>query len=120
MYKLTDAEWTVMEALWQGSTVLGEIVSSLKPHTGWSRNTVHTYLTRMETKGLVAINRSCEPHTYYPTLSREACARYERDALLTKVYGGSSGDMLVAFLKETRITAEERDRLKKLLDEMEV
>ena len=120
MYKLTDAEWTVMESLWNGNDMLGSIVDSLKSQTGWSRNTVHTYLTRMETKGLVAINRSREPHTYTAQLSHEECARQERHALLNKVYGGSSSDMLVAFLKETKITPEERERLKKLLDEMEV
>ena len=120
MYKLTDAEWTVMEALWTGSDVLGTIVDALKPSTGWSRNTVHTYLTRMEAKGMVAIDRSHEPHTYTAQLSREDCARHERTTLLNKVYGGAAGDMLVAFLKESKITSEERDHLKKLLDEMEV
>jgi len=120
MYKLTDAEWTVMEALWSGSNALGSIVDQLKPQTGWSRNTVHTYLTRMEGKGLVHIDRSHEPHIYSAGTSREDCARTERNALLTRVYGGSTGDLLAAFLKETKITPEERDRLRRLLDEMEV
>ncbi|MBR3706672.1 MAG: BlaI/MecI/CopY family transcriptional regulator [Firmicutes bacterium] len=120
MYKLTDAEWTVLEALWEGCDVLGTIVDHIRPGTGWSRNTVHTYLTRMEGKGLVIINRSLEPHTYSAAVSREDCARHERNTLLNKVYGGATGDMLVAFLKENKITEEERQRLKKLLDEMEV
>jgi len=120
MYKLNDSEWTVLEALWNGCDVLGTIVDTLKPQTGWSRNTVHTYLTRMEGKGLVIIDRSLEPHIYSASVSREDCARHERNTLLNKVYGGATGDMLVAFLKETKITEEERQRLKKLLDEMEV
>ena len=120
MYKLNDSEWTVLEALWNGCDVLGEVVDWLKPQTGWSRNTVHTYLTRMEGKGLVLIDRSSEPHTYSAAITREDCARQERSSLLNKVYGGAAGDLLVAFLKETKITEEERSRLKKLLDEMEV
>ncbi len=120
MYKLTDAEWTVMEALWSGNNILGDIVDHLKPATGWSRNTVHTYLTRMEGKGLVNIDRSSALHTYCPRITREECARQERNTLLNKVYGGATGDLLVAFLKETKITQEERERLRKLLDEMEV
>ena len=48
MYKLTDAEWAVLEALWEApGAPLGELVAALRPAKNWSRNTVHTYLTRM-------------------------------------------------------------------------
>lgn len=121
MYKLTDAEWAVLEALWQmPDAPLGDYVASLYPQKKWSRNTVHTYLTRMEGKGLVTINRETEPHTYTAAVTREACARQERQGLLNRVYGGSAGNLVAAFLKESHITSEERDALKKLLDEMEV
>ena len=121
MYKLTDAEWAVLEALWQSPKApLGDLVAALHPQKKWSRNTVHTYLTRMEGKGLVLIDRTCEPHTYSYAVTREDCARQERQGLLNRVYGGAAGDLVAAFLKESHITAEERDALKKLLDEMEV
>lgn len=120
MYKLTDSEWIVLEALWEGHDNLGQITDAVKSQSGWSHNTVHTYLTRMENKGLVNIDRTKEPHSYFAAVSREACAKQERKTLLDKVYGGAAGELLVAFLKETHITPEERDRLKKLLDEMEV
>ena len=121
MHKLTDAEWDVLEVLWQTPEApLGELVFRLRPHKKWSRNTVHTYLTRMEAKGLVRIDRTQEPHTYSYAVTREECARQERLSLLNRVYGGAAGDLLTAFLKESHITVEERDALKKLLDEMEV
>ena len=130
MRRLSDAELNVMNVLWgmcldgqsdRGSALsLGEIVDALKPVTGWSRNTVHTYLTRMEKKGLVAINRTGEPHRYGAAVSREDCARKERSNLLNNVYGGAAGDLIAAFLKESKISEEERDRLRQLLDEMEV
>ena len=57
--KLTEAEWAVMEALWAGESFsLGELTRALYPGQGWSKNTVHTYLKRMEAKGLVKIERS--------------------------------------------------------------
>ena len=57
--KLTEAEWSVMEALWAGESFsLGELTRALYSEHGWSKNTVHTYLTRMEAKGLVKIDRS--------------------------------------------------------------
>jgi BlaI family penicillinase repressor len=121
MYKLTEAEWSVLQALWGGRRFsLGEVVEALRPVAGWSRNTVHTYLTRMETKGLVRIDRTSEPHSYEAKVSREDCARQERNTLLNRVYGGAVGDLVTAFLKESSITHQERDRLRKLLDDMEV
>ena len=54
MQKLSDREWMVLEALWQmGDAELGTLVEQLRPHTDWNRNTVLTYLTRMEAKGLI-------------------------------------------------------------------
>ncbi len=127
MRRLSDAELNVMNVLWEGAAAvpseglsLGEIVEALKPATSWSRNTVHTYLTRMENKGLVAINRSGEPHAYSAAVSREDCARRERSNLLDKLYGGATGDLIAAFLKESKLSEEERDRLRQMLDEMEV
>lgn len=52
MWKLTDSEWKVLEALWAGGPQhLGQILGALAPETGWSRTTVHTYLTRMAARG---------------------------------------------------------------------
>ena len=49
MANLSDREWTVLTALWaSGGSTLGELTEALRPETGWSRNTVLTYLTRME------------------------------------------------------------------------
>lgn len=121
MRRLSESELAVLTVLWEGESFnLGQVVEQLKLITGWSRNTVHTYLTRMEGKGLVIIDRSGDPHKYKAGISREECARKERRNLLEKVYGGATGDLVAAFLKESKITEEERDQLKKLLDEMEV
>ncbi|MBR4035256.1 MAG: BlaI/MecI/CopY family transcriptional regulator [Oscillospiraceae bacterium] len=120
MYKLSDSEWRVLEVLWQGESLLGNIVDSLYESTSWSRNTVHTYLTRMEKKGLVRIDRNAEPHKYLPAVTRDDCSKKERDMLLNKVYGGSVGDLVAAFLKESKITPEEKAKLNRLLDDMEV
>ena len=118
--KLSTSEWAVMEVLWAGERfALHEIEKALYPTMGWSKNTVHTYLTRMAGKGMVQIEKG-EPRPYRAAVSRAQCAREERDELLSKVYGGAAGDLIAAFLKETHISGEERDRLRKLLDEMEV
>lgn len=118
--KLTDAQWAVLEVLWSGEWFsLGDVTRQLQAINGWSRNTVHTYLTRMEERGLVCIDRS-RPEPYRAAVSRDDCARQERKDLLTKVYGGAAGDLIAAFLKDSHLTETEAARLRRLLDEMEV
>lgn len=118
--KLTEAQWAVMEVLWSGECFsLKEITERLKPINGWSKNTVFTYLTRMAEKGMVTIDRGSDK-PYRAALTREACAREERSDLLKRVYGGAAGDLIAAFIKESSISPKEVQRLKKLLEDMEV
>lgn len=52
--KLSEREWTVLSALWETEGAeLGVLVTKLYENTGWSRNTVLTYLTRMEARGFL-------------------------------------------------------------------
>ena len=53
-------------------------------------------------------------------MAREDCARAERQDLLNRVYGGAAGDLVAAFLQESKMSEKEVERLRKLLDEMEV
>ena len=101
MSRLTDSEWKVLQALWAGGAqTLGQVLERLEGETGWSRTTVHTYLTRMMAKGLV-------------TADGRSPKRYS-------AYGGSAGKLAAAFLRSASLTREERDELRRLLDEMEV
>jgi len=118
--KLSDSEWAVMEVLWAGeSHALGAVTEALQPVLGWNKNTVYTYLQRMGAKGLVHIQKG-DPRPYSAAISREDCARRERDDLLNKVYGGAAGDLIAAFLKDSALSPEEAKRLRSLLDNMEV
>ena len=118
---LSDREWKVLGALWETEGAeLGVLVNKLFEETGWSRNTVLTYLTRMEAKGLVRIDKDSNPHIYRAALDRESCQKEEMQSFLHRVYSGSAGDLIAAFLNEETISAEERERLRALLDDMEV
>lgn len=86
MARLTDSEWKVMEALWQGGPqTLGEVLARLAEDTGWSRTTVHTYLTRMMAKGLVAADAQ-SPRRYSAARSRESCVAEEERSLADRAY----------------------------------
>ena len=121
MAKLSEREWTVLSALWDsGGATLGALTEALRKETGWSRNTVLTYLTRMEAKGLVVIDKEGYPRLYRAGLDKAACQAQARDSFLRQVYQGAAGDLVAAFLREKPISSQEREELRRLLDEMEV
>ena len=43
-----------------------------------------------------------------------------RQTFLRRVYRGAAGDLVAAFLKESPSSSQEREALRRLLDEMEV
>ncbi|MFQ9915150.1 MAG: BlaI/MecI/CopY family transcriptional regulator [Flavonifractor plautii] len=121
MARLTDSEWKVMEALWQGGPqTLGEVLARLAEDTGWSRTTVHTYLTRMMAKGLVAADAQ-SPRRYSAARSRESCVAEEERSLADRAYWRlRRGGAVAAFVRSGQLGREERAELRRLLDEMEV
>ena len=74
----------------------------------------------MEAKCLVTIDKTPAPYRDQAAVDRVACAAQERQGLLNRVYQVSAGKLVAAFLKEEKLTAQEREELRKLLDDMEV
>ena len=117
---LTDSEWKVMQALWAGGPqTLGQVLDRLTGDTGWSRTTVHTYLTRMMAKGLVTAAGPA-PRRYAAAVTQEECVAREERSLIDRAYGGSAGRLVASFVRSGALTAQEREQLRQLLDEMEV
>lgn len=116
-YKISDSEWKVMEILWEkGAATQSEVMDALTEH--WNKNTVYTFLSRLEHKGLVAAEGS--PKRYTAVIGREECVRQEEESFLNKVYYGSAGKLVAAFVEEGRLTEKEKAMLKQLLEGMDV
>ena len=117
---LTDAEWNVMECLWEKSPRTGrETIDWLKERMGWSRSTTLTLLRRMEEKGAVGSDAQKEPKHFFPLITREQAALSETESFLDRVYKGSLGMMLSAFTQKQKLSKSEIDELYAILKEAE-
>ena len=117
---LTDAEWNVMECLWEKSPRTGrETIEYLKERMGWSRSTTLTLLRRMEEKGAVGSELSGDVKKFIPLISREQAALQETEDFLGRVYKGSLGMMLSSFTKKQTLSKSEIDELYSILRELE-
>lgn len=118
--KLTEAEWNVMECLWEKSPRTGrEAIDWLNERMGWSRSTTLTLLRRMEEKGAVGSENNGELKLFIPLLNREDVALQEAEDFLDRVYKGSLGMMLSAFTKKQELSKQEIEELHAILDELE-
>ena len=115
--KLTEAEWSVMEALWAGESFsLGELTRALYPEHGWSKNTVITMLARLEAKGAVRHEEGGRAKRYFPAVDREDAAAAETESFLSRVYGGSLGLMMSAMVESRQLTEADIAELSAILE----
>jgi len=115
--KISDAEWKVMKVLWKKAPLTaGEIVDALRPSTNWSPKTIHTLISRLVNKRAVEVNKTTPLHQYVPLVSEEECTLKETESFLKKVYDGSLHLLVANFIKEEKLSPEELDELKKMLE----
>src|SRR5579884_424125 len=114
---ISDAEWQVMQVIWEHrSATAAEVIAFLSPRTDWQHRTIRTLLARLVEKGALSARAEGNRYVYTPLVSRARCIRQESRAFLNKVFGGDAAELLVHFVRDTNIPAEEIDKLKRLLD----
>ena len=118
--RLTDAEWAVMECLWEKEPRTGREASQwLGKRMGWTRSTSLTLLRRLEAKGAVAGGADGERKVFRPLIRREDAALRETESLLDRVYKGSLSLMVSSLTKKQPLRQEEIDELYSILRQME-
>ena len=115
--KLFDSELKVMNVLWnEGDTTAKHISDVLKEKTGWNMNTTYTLIKRCIKKG--AIERT-EPHFMcHALIPKEEVQEAETDALINKVFDGSADKLFASLLGRKKLSAEQIDRLKQIVQEL--
>ena len=63
--------------------------------------------------------KDTSPHRYVPLVSRAACEKQERKSFLDRVYQGSAGRMVAAFVRDGDLSEEEVAELRNLLEGLE-
>jgi len=118
--KLTDAEWRVMECLWDRSPQTGrELTKQLEDAAGWSRSTTLTLLTRLESKGAVISGSNGKKKIFTPALRREDAALHETEDFLDRVYKGSLSLLVSSMTKKQALSQDEIKELYSMLKDLE-
>ena len=117
---LTEAEWAVMECLWEKAPRTGrETVNCLKEKMDWSRSTILTLLGRLEDKGAVRADAEGSIKEFYPAITREEVAVQETESLLERAYKGSLSMLVSSLTKRQKLSKQDVDELYAILDSLE-
>ena len=117
---LSDGEWIIMKRLWtKAPRTIGELVKDLENDTGWTKATVFVMLKRLIGKQAVRMDDSGHLQEYYPCILRSEAESDETDSFLSRVYDGSVSMMVSSMAGRKALTQEERDALRRILDEAE-
>ena len=114
---LSDSEWKLMNRLWEQSPrTITELTAAVREETGWSKNTVITMLSRLESKGAVRYEEGSRAKRYFPAVAREDAAMAETENLLSKVYSGRLGLMMSAMVDSQALTEDDIAELTAILE----
>lgn len=118
MIKLYDSELKIMNVLWeQGDQTAAQLAVRLNEQTGWNRNTTYTVIKKLVDKG--AVTRTEPGFQCSARVTKEQVRQQEADAFLNRFFDGSAELFLSSYLNGKRLTPEEIERLRSLVDQLE-
>lgn len=113
-YKLFDAEYKFVSIIWDNEPINStELVKICAEKLGWKKSTTYTVLKKLCGRGILQ-NRDA---TVTALIKREDVQRYESRAVLEKTFDGSLPKFLTAFLSGRKLSEQEAEELKRIIEE---
>lgn len=117
---LSENEWYIMQVLWEKSSAsLRELCDALSESKGWTKHAISSFLKRMLEKGAISVDESGKVKKYIPLWNKEETILEETQSIMERVYKGDLLLMVSNAVKEQKLTKEEIEELKNMLDRME-
>lgn len=112
--KIFDAEYRFMNIIWEHSPVSSmELVRLANEELGWKKSTTYTVIRRLCGRGAI----KNENTVVYALIKQEQVMRAETEEHIDKVYEGSLKLFFTAFLQKEKLSKEEVEELKKIVEQ---
>jgi BlaI family penicillinase repressor len=115
---VTDAELAVLKVLWtRGPLSAKQITNDIYPDGAESEfASVHSFLQRLERKGLVTRDRNAFVHVFSATASRSAILRQELKSLVERLGSDSIAPLVMSLIEQKHLSRKEAADIRNLLD----
>lgn len=115
---LSPAQLEIMNLFWEhGEMGVAQVWKLLGERRSVARNTVQTTLTRLVEKGWLQARAEGNTHYFRPSRARRPALRGIVNQLLDSAFGGSASGLVMALLENRRLSAEEAERIRKMIDD---
>lgn len=114
MEKIFESEYRFLCILWEQEPVSSpELVKLCNQEFGWKKSTTYTVIKKLVDKGIIK-----SANTIVESLvTKEEVDRQASDELLERTYQGNVPSFLAAFLKDRKLSREEAERIKKMIED---
>ena len=117
---LTKLELLLMKIIWEkGRASVREVQQALPPENPLAYTTILTMLRILETKGFLKHDVQGRTYIYRPLAGQEEVSQGMVKDLLDRLFDGSKAALLNTLLEAERISQEELQELKRLINEKE-
>ena len=115
--RLVDSELKIMNVIWrEGNLPARRIAEILKDETGWNVNTTYTLIKRCIEKG--AVRRDNPGFLCHALVEKTEVQETETESLLDKIFDGSASMLFASLISSKKVSKEEIDEMKRLIDQM--
>ena len=116
--KLTEAEWLIMNALWDKYPATArDIARRLPEQVKWAYTTIKTMLSRLVDKKVVSETKKGNKSLYEPIVSRQKAQRSALRTVAEQAFDGAFGPLMHFLVEEEKLTPRQRKELIKILAE---
>ena len=113
MYQMTETEYRFAELIWEEEPIgSGELVKQCAEKFGWKKSTTYTEIKRLSQKGVL----KNENAVVTSLVTREEVQAKESDEFVERTFDGSLPGFLTAFLGGKKLSRQEAEDLKALID----
>jgi predicted transcriptional regulator len=117
---LTEAELKLMNILWKiGPASVSQVVEALPTDPPVAYSTVLTLLRILENKGYLRHTKNGRAFIYEPIVGSKEASSNAIQHLVSRFFGGSTGQLVLKLLDEEQLNAAELKRIKKKITESE-
>lgn len=115
---ISDTEWIVMKVIWSHSECsASQVIDGLEGVTKWKPKTIKSLLSRLVKKQAIGYKEDKRSYIYYPLFTEEECVRVESQSFLDRVFGGEINMAIANFIEGKKMSKQQIDELRKLLDQ---
>jgi predicted transcriptional regulator len=113
-----DAELAVLKVLWEAAPRTARDIADVLYPGGAPSDiaTVQKLLSRLEKKRLIVRRRQPPAHLFSPALTQDEYAGEQLDAMAEKLSDGSLTPFVLHLVNARKLTARERQQIRKLID----